>query len=121
MSISASPSLPLSEMCKAMEKAGLGIHSVDNVSIHYALTIRRWQGNWEANGARVTAKYGERWFRLWNLFLAWSWRIALQGTSECFQVVVHKNLDGFDRRFSLGNDRDLGALFSRGDNPAPPL
>jgi hypothetical protein len=35
------------------------------------------------------------------LFLGWSWRIALQGSSECFQAVVHKNLDGFDRRFSL--------------------
>lgn len=99
----ADASLPLSEMSKAMEKAGLGIHSVENVSVHYALTIQRWQQNWELNRARVTAAYGERWFRLWNLFLGWSWRIALQGTSECFQAVVHKNLDTFDRRFSLGS------------------
>jgi sphingolipid C9-methyltransferase len=98
----ADASLPLSEMAKAMEKAGLGIHSVENVSVHYALTIQRWQRNWEASRARITSTYGERWFRLWNLFLGWSWRIALQGTSECFQVVAHKNLDTFDRRFSLG-------------------
>jgi cyclopropane fatty-acyl-phospholipid synthase-like methyltransferase len=97
----ADASLPLSEMSKAMEKAGLGIHSVENVSVHYALTIQRWQHNWEANRARISERYGERWYRLWNLFLGWSWRIALQGTSECFQAVVHKNLDGFDRRFSL--------------------
>jgi cyclopropane fatty-acyl-phospholipid synthase-like methyltransferase len=97
----ADASLPLSEMSKAMEKAGLGIHSVENVSVHYALTIQRWQLNWQANRERITSRYGERWFRLWNLFLAWSWRVALQGTSECFQVVAHKNLDGFDRRFSL--------------------
>jgi cyclopropane fatty-acyl-phospholipid synthase-like methyltransferase len=97
----ADASLPLSEMSKAMEKAGLGIHSVENVSVHYALTIQRWQQNWESNRARITSTYGERWFRLWNLFLGWSWRIALQGTSECFQAVVHKNLDTFDRRFSL--------------------
>jgi cyclopropane fatty-acyl-phospholipid synthase-like methyltransferase len=98
----ADASLPLSGMSKAIEQAGLGIHSVENVSVHYALTIQRWQQNWEANQRRIVASYGQRWYRLWNLFLGWSWRIALQGTSECFQAVVHKNLNGFDRRFSLG-------------------
>jgi len=98
----ADASLPLSEMSKAMEKAGFGVHSVENVSVHYALTIQRWQQNWERNRASISASYGQRWYRLWNLFLGWSWRIALQGSSECFQAVVHKNLDGFDRRFSLG-------------------
>ena len=98
----ADASLPLSEMTKAMEKAGFGVHSVENVSVHYALTLQRWQQNWSANRAKISERYGERWYRLWSLFLAWSWRIALQGSSECFQAVVHKNLDGFDRRFSLG-------------------
>ena len=103
----ADASLPLSGMSKAMEQAGLGIHSVENASVHYALTIQRWQQNWEANQHRIIASYGQRWYRLWNLFLGWSWRIALQGTSECFQAVVHKNLNGFNRRFSLGQ-RPLG-------------
>jgi len=97
----ADASLPLSEMTKAMEKAGFSVHSVENVSVHYALTLQRWQQNWATNRAKITETYGERWYRLWNLFLGWSWRIALQGSSECFQAVVHKNLDGFDRRFSL--------------------
>jgi len=100
----ADASLPLSEMTKAMEKAGFGIHSVENVSVHYALTLQRWQQNWQTNRQKITTTYGERWYRLWNLFLGWSWRIALQGSSECFQVVAHKNLDGFDRRFSLGKN-----------------
>ena len=50
---------------------------------------------------RVLATYGERWWRLWNLFLAWSWRIGAQGTSACYQVVAHKNLDAFDRTFTV--------------------
>lgn len=109
----ADASLPLSEMSKVMEKAGLGIHSVENVSVHYALTIQRWQQNWQSNRRRVEDSYGERWFRLWNLFLGWSWRIALQGSSECFQAVVHKNLDGFDRRFSLrGTNAPAAAIRS---------
>jgi cyclopropane fatty-acyl-phospholipid synthase-like methyltransferase len=104
----ADASLPLSGMSKAMEKAGFAIHSVENVSVHYALTIQRWHQNWQNNRAAITATYGDRYYRLFNLFLAWSWRIALQGTSECFQAVVHKNHDGFDRRFSLAGSSPSG-------------
>jgi sphingolipid C9-methyltransferase len=84
-----------------MEKAGFGIHSVENISIHYSLTIKRWHQNWQRNAESVRASYGERWYRLWNFFLAWSWRIGAQGNSECFQVVAHKNLDDFDRKIFL--------------------
>jgi sphingolipid C9-methyltransferase len=93
----ADASPPLSVMLRALEKAGFGIHSVENISIHYSLTIRRWHQNWQKNAEIVKRVYGERWYRLWHLFLAWSWRIGAQGNSECFQVVAHKNLDDFDR------------------------
>jgi cyclopropane fatty-acyl-phospholipid synthase-like methyltransferase len=98
----ADASLPLSEMVKVMEKAGFSIHSVENVSAHYALTIQEWHRNWQRNREMILKSYGERWYRLWNLFLAWSWRIAMQGTSECFQLVAHKNLDLFNRRSLIG-------------------
>jgi cyclopropane fatty-acyl-phospholipid synthase-like methyltransferase len=97
----ADASPPLSTMLRAMEKAGFGIYSVENISIHYSLTIRRWHENWRRNAEAVRQSYGERWFRLWNFFLAWSWRIGAQGNSECFQVVAHKNLDDFDRKIFL--------------------
>jgi cyclopropane fatty-acyl-phospholipid synthase-like methyltransferase len=93
----ADASLPLSRMLGYMEKAGFEIHSAENVSIHYAWTIRKWHANWAANERAVRAAYGERWFRIWNLFLAWSARIAEQGNAACFQVVANKNRDGFDR------------------------
>lgn len=97
----ADASPPLSTMLKAMEKAGFDIYSVENISIHYSLTIRRWHENWRRNAEAVRRSYGERWYRLWNFFLAWSSRIGAQGNSECFQVVAHKNLDGFDRKIFL--------------------
>ncbi|MES1186528.1 MAG: cyclopropane-fatty-acyl-phospholipid synthase family protein [Myxococcales bacterium] len=97
----ADASPPLSTMLKSMEKAGFDIYSVENISIHYSLTIRRWHENWQRNAEAVRKSYGERWYRLWNFFLAWSWRIGAQGNSECFQVVAHKNLDGFDRKLFL--------------------
>lgn len=98
----ADASLPLSDMCKYMEKAGFDIHSAENISIHYSVTIKRWHDNWLKNKAQVLAAYGERWFRMWNLFLAWSWRIGAQGNSECFQIVAHKNLDHFNRKVFIG-------------------
>ena len=42
----ADASLCPSRMLKAMEKAGFEMHSVENISIHYAWTIQRWHDNW---------------------------------------------------------------------------
>ncbi len=99
----ADASLPPSKMLAEMEKAGFDVASVDNISMHYVLTIQRWHDNWKRNRAAVFAAYGERWWRIFNLFLAWSWRIGAQGSSACYQVVAHKNLDSFDRSVFLGS------------------
>ncbi len=93
----ADASLCPSPMLKAMEKAGFETHSVENVSIHYAWTIKKWHDNWLSNKNAVIAAYGERWFRIWHFFLAWSTIIAEQGNAACFQVVLNKNLDHYDR------------------------
>ncbi len=100
----ADASLPLSGMVMAMEKAGFEIHSVENVSIHYAWTIKAWHDNWLANKQAILDAYGERWFRIWHFFLAWSVRIAYQGNAACFQVVANKNLNNFDRARYVGRD-----------------
>ncbi|MGC4117381.1 MAG: cyclopropane-fatty-acyl-phospholipid synthase family protein [Myxococcales bacterium] len=112
----ADASLPLSEMVKAMEKAGFEVQSAENVSIHYALTIQRWHQNWVARRAEVLATYGERWYRLWHLFLAWSWRIARQGNAACFQIVANKNLDSFDRTRFVGYE--MGRAVQKPEAPA---
>jgi cyclopropane fatty-acyl-phospholipid synthase-like methyltransferase len=109
----ADASLPLGEMVRAMEKAGFEVQSSENLSAHYALTIERWHQNWRRNRDAVLAAYGERWYRLWDLFLGWSSRIAMQGTSACHQVVAHKNLDSFDRMSSLGRRAPASWLASR--------
>ncbi len=105
----ADASLPLSDMVKGMEKAGFDIQSAENVSIHYAITIKRWHENWVKNRPAILKAYGERWYRLWHLFLAWSWRIGAQGNAACFQVVAHKNLDAFNRKVFIGRS-SLGGV-----------
>jgi cyclopropane fatty-acyl-phospholipid synthase-like methyltransferase len=115
----ADASLCPSAMLKAMEKAGWETHSVENVSIHYAWTIQKWHENWLSNKEQVVQKYGERWFRIWNFFLAWSVIIAEQGNAACFQVVLNKNQDQFDRtRWVLKNAAVLGErVFGRAAAP----
>jgi hypothetical protein len=44
------------------------------------------------------SKYGLRWFRKWEVFLAWASIIANQGSATCYQITCHKNLNAFNRR-----------------------
>lgn len=93
----ADASLCPAAMLKPIEKAGWELHSAENLSIHYSWTIQRWHEHWMRNEALVKSRYGERWFRIWHLFLAWSASIAQQGNAACFQLVLNKNLDHYDR------------------------
>ena len=94
----ADAALPLSSMLKVAEKSGWEVQGVENVSRHYSQTLRLWRANWETHRSRIVAEHGERWFRIWQFFLAWSQIVAEQGNAACFQVVMNKNLDSLDRR-----------------------
>ena len=98
----ADASMPLSFVCKHLEKAGFEIHSVENIGIHYSMTIDRWYRNWLSNRDEVVKAYGERWFRLWEIFLAWSTLIAERGGSTAFQLVCNKNRSAFERKRWIG-------------------
>jgi len=98
----ADASMPLSFVVRHLERAGFEVHSVENIGIHYSLTIARWYERWVANRAEVVQAYGEWWFRLWQVFLGWSVAIAAQGSSTCYQVVANKNLDRFRRSRWIG-------------------
>jgi len=104
----ADASLCAFAMLKHMEKSNFEIHSMENVTIHYSLTIQRWHENWVSNRKAITQAYGDRWFRIWNFFLAWSTIIARQGNAGCFQVVMNKNLDNFKRNRWIGHRYSLG-------------
>jgi len=93
----ADASCPLGWVISQLEAAGFEIKSSETIGVHYGWTIKRWYNNWLQNRDLVVAKYGEWWYRLWCVFLAWSVIIANQGSSTCFQIVAHKNLSSFDR------------------------
>ena len=104
----ADASLCASRMLAVMEKAGWEPHTVENISHHYGWTIKLWHDNWISNKGAVKAAYGERWYRIWHFFLAWSSIIGAQGNAACYQVVLNKNQDAFDRSRWVGGKHVVG-------------
>jgi len=94
----ADSSCPLGWVVSHLERAGFEVHSMENAGVHYALTINHWYNNWVSNKDDVINKYGQWWYRLWIIFLAWSTIIASQGSSTVFMLTCHKNTSRFERR-----------------------
>lgn len=98
----ADASAPLNWVLEQCERAGFEVAHTDTIGVHYSATIYRWYLNWMQNKDKVVAAYGVRWFRVWELFLAWSSIVARQGSATCYQIVLHKNLNAFDRNQFIG-------------------
>ncbi|KAF2728371.1 S-adenosyl-L-methionine-dependent methyltransferase [Polyplosphaeria fusca] len=93
----ADASTPLWWVTQQLENVGFEIKSVDTVGVHYSATIWRWYRNWIGNKDKVVAKYGNRWFRIWEYFLAYSTIASRQGTATCFQITAVKNINSTHR------------------------
>ncbi|MEI9949805.1 MAG: cyclopropane-fatty-acyl-phospholipid synthase family protein [Pseudomonadota bacterium] len=88
----ADASCPLGFVVGQAERAGFEVHRVENCGAHYAVTIEKWYQNWRRNETKIVERYGQRWFRLWSFFLAWSVLIGSQGSSALFMITMTKNL-----------------------------
>lgn len=93
----ADASTPLAFVVSALESAGFEIVTVDNIGVSYSATLWRWYRNWMGNRDKVVNKYGIRWFRIWEYFLATSTITSRQSGACCFQFVLRKNLNSYHR------------------------
>jgi sphingolipid C9-methyltransferase len=107
----ADASCPLGFVVSQAERAGFEVHRVENCGVHYSLTIHKWYENWKSNEAAIVAKYGERWYRMWMMFLAWSTIIAAQGSSTVFMITLTKNLK--NDKASVSEEEAREVAFSR--------
>jgi cyclopropane fatty-acyl-phospholipid synthase-like methyltransferase len=99
----ADASTPLYWYINQLECAGFEIHNIDTVGVHYSATLEKWYLNWMENKEKIVSKYGDKWFRIWEIFLSWSTIISRQGSATCFQIVANKNLNSFDRAALICN------------------
>ncbi|KAJ3272120.1 hypothetical protein HK104_004535 [Borealophlyctis nickersoniae] len=93
----ADASPPLNWVIEQLERAGFEVSTVETLGVHYSATIYRWYSNWMKNKDMIVEKYGVRWFRIWEFFLAYSTIVSRQGSATVYQIVSHKNLNSFDR------------------------
>jgi cyclopropane-fatty-acyl-phospholipid synthase len=70
-----------------LEPAGLSIVDVENLRLHYALTLAEWHQRFTSVRDQMRAQYGEPFTRAWELYLAGSQAAFATGWMQLFQVV----------------------------------
>jgi cyclopropane-fatty-acyl-phospholipid synthase len=76
----------LSQMSAASEKAHLISSDVENLRLHYGLTLRHWLERATKARAEIEAMYDERFFRMWEFYLAGGIVMFESGAACNYQV-----------------------------------
>lgn len=87
----ADASCPMGWVITHLEQAGFEVQNVHNLGNHYSQTLHSWQKTWEAKKSAIVKVYGERSWRRWRVFLAWSVRIARRGGSTVQFITATKS------------------------------
>ena len=77
----------LGEMMQIFEPANLSVLDVENIRLHYALTLREWLSRYESAVDKVRSMFDEFFVRMWRLYLAGSVAAFESGTLQLFQVL----------------------------------
>jgi len=86
----------LSEMMDIFETNKFSVLDIENLRLHYALTLDAWLQRFEQNADRVEEMMDARFVRAWRLYLAGSQAAFTAGQLQLFQLV-----------FARGNDNDI--------------
>ncbi|MDQ3074078.1 MAG: cyclopropane-fatty-acyl-phospholipid synthase family protein [Pseudomonadota bacterium] len=76
----------LSQMFEASQKVRLIASDVETLRLHYAFTLRHWYQRTQAAKAEIIALYDERFFRLWEFYLAGAVLLFETGAGCNYQV-----------------------------------
>lgn len=99
----------LSETLAASEQVKL-IHSdIENLRLHYALTLREWYARVQTHREAIEAQYGERFFRMWTFYLAGA-TAAFESGGMCnyqIQYIRHRRSLPITRDYIAQAERDL--------------
>jgi cyclopropane-fatty-acyl-phospholipid synthase len=76
----------LSDMTSASEKVRLISSDIENLRLHYGLTLRHWLERAKLARAEIEAMYDERFFRMWEFYLAGGIVMFENGAACNYQV-----------------------------------
>jgi cyclopropane-fatty-acyl-phospholipid synthase len=77
----------LRQMMEIFEAGAFSVLDVENLRLHYALTLQHWLDRFESAGEQIRAMYDERFERMWRVYLAGSLAAFRSGSMQLFQVV----------------------------------
>ena len=76
----------LAQMGSSSEKARMIVADVETLRLHYAYTLRHWIKRCAARKAEIVAIYDERFYRMWEYYLAGATIMFESGAACNFQV-----------------------------------
>jgi cyclopropane-fatty-acyl-phospholipid synthase len=77
----------VSTVVQGMQRSGVEVRDVDALREHYALTLRRWTANLEANEEEAVALTSEGRVRVWRLYMAGAAKMFEAGLTQVHQVL----------------------------------
>jgi cyclopropane-fatty-acyl-phospholipid synthase len=103
-------------MCSASERVKLIVSDVETLRLHYAYTLRRWLDRATSARAKIEKMYDERFFRMWEFYLAGGIVMFESGAACNFQVqyVRDRNALPITRDYMFETERRYREL-----SPAP--
>ena len=98
--------VPVEDVIGAAERAGFELRDTESLRTSYALTLRRWVANLEANSGAATELVGERIYRIWRLYMAGSVTAFERAHISIFQLLLSDPVRpwAFGRRRLLASD-----------------
>lgn len=109
----------LSEVVPAIEKAQLVIRDIEILPMHYAHTLRAWRERFAARKAEAIRLYDERFFRMWEFYLASSETAFLYDKLSIFQIQLSHGFGAvpYTRNYIAGREERLREF----EKTRPPL
>ena len=81
----------LSEVVTPIEKAGLIISDIEVLKLHYSHTLRHWKENCIKNKSQIIKMFDEKFFRMWEFYLASCESAFKWGDQVVYQFQLTKN------------------------------
>ncbi len=77
----------LSQITEIFEPFNFSVLDVENIRLHYALTLRHWRQRFEKVWNQVVDQFGEVFARMWRFYLCCSQAAFQTGGLQLFQIV----------------------------------
>jgi len=83
----------MSEAISAIEKTGLWVTDIETWRKHYGYTLHEWRKRFVANKEEVLKLYDEKFYRMWDFYLAACEGVFMHGSAMVFQIQLGRERD----------------------------